>query len=59
MPDLPQYPNPEEPKKKPLNVDKPGTMAKDSKTVRFRPLRADRRGRPRKLKNDKRYVEFY
>ena len=58
MPDLPQYPKPDEPKK-PLNVDKPCTMAKDNKTVRFRPLRADRRGRPRKLKNDKRYVEFY
>lgn len=44
---------------KPLKVDKPGTMQSDKKGVRFRPLRADKRGRPRKLKNDRRYVEFY
>lgn len=59
MPDLPVYPPVEEPKKKPLNVDKPGVMASDKKPIRFRPLRADRRGRPRKLKNDRRYVQFY
>jgi len=44
---------------KPIKVDKPGTMQDNKKGVRFRPLRADKRGRTRKLKNDKRYVEFY
>lgn len=45
------------PPKKP-EQDK-AAAAPDKKPVRIRPLHADRWGRKRILKNDKRYVEFY
>ena len=71
MPEIsypPISPTASEVKKKEIKVDKPGVMAgtkqakagqKAQKAVRFRPLRADKRGRPRKLKDDPRYRIFY
>lgn len=44
---------------KELKVDKPGTFGKGKTSVKFRPMKADSRGRARKLKNDYRYVQYY
>ena len=62
MPEVPTYPpikKLDEEQPKVIKVDKPGSIAPKSKPIKFRPLRADKRGRARKFKNDHRYVEFY
>jgi hypothetical protein len=47
---LPQYPTVPPTKAEPTKPEPP---------IKLRPVNADKRGRARKLKNDKRYVKYY